>query len=299
MEVATPFVFQSDAAIVNDVFSSQPNYLIEYDENVSKEYCIVYFSSNDLYYPNSETAFTESVLKRNRFEWYQTRIKYGHKHIFVRDIKKQWYIGGINAEIGTPQKMLEFLKRECSGYKAVFLGSSAGGFIAVIMGQLINAARIYTFNGQFEILSLLKKENAVLIEQVLYRNRDNPQLSPYYRAMDFITNPDSIFYFHSNKSKWDIEQAALINHLPVHKISFDTSNHGVPFLKSNLPAVINLPEAALRKLSGRKLHPLVFSLKMVGLLKTIEGMKGIFQFALNKIYIRTIQRGKNKATVKI
>ncbi|MBN8861165.1 MAG: hypothetical protein J0H29_22435 [Sphingobacteriales bacterium] len=299
MEVAAPFVFQSDAGIVNDVFANQSNYLIEYDESVPKEYCIVYFSSNDLYYPNNETAFTESILRRNRFEWYQTRITYGHKHIFVRDIKKQWYIGGINAEINTPQKMLEFLKRECSGYKPVFLGSSAGGFIAVIMGQLIHAVRIYTFNGQFEILSLLKEENAVLIEPILYRNRNNAQLLPYYKAVDFIINPDSIFYFHSNKSQWDIEQSALINHLPVHKLSFDTSNHGVPFLKSNLPAVINLPETELRKLSGRKMHPLTFSLKMVGLLKTIEGMKGIFRFVLNKIYIHTIQRWKNKASGKI
>ena len=299
MEVTTPFVFQSDAGVVNDVFNNQPNYLIEYDKSVPGEYCIVYFSSNDLYYPNSEIAFAENVLKRNRFEWYQTRIKYGHKHIFIRDIKKQWYLGGINREIDSPRKLLEFLKKECSGYKSVFLGSSAGGFIAVIMGQQVNAERIYTFNGQFEILSLLKKENAALIDPILYRNRNNRQLLPYYKAVDFIINPDSIFYFHSSRSKWDIEQAALVNHLPVHILSFHTSNHGVPFLKSNLPAVINLPETELRKLSGKKMHPLFFSLKMVGLLKTIEGLKGIFRFVWNKIYIHTIQRWKNKASARI
>jgi hypothetical protein len=298
MEIEPPFVFQSDAEIVKDVFANQSNYLIEYNQDAPKEYCIVYFSSNALYYPNNETAFRESVLKRDRFEWYRRRIKYGHKHIFVRDIKKQWYIGGINAEIDSPAKMLKFLKKECSGYKPVFLGSSAGGFIAVIMGQLMNAARIYTFNGQFEVLSLLKEENAALINPILYRNRNNTQLLPYYKAVDFIINPDSIFYFYSNKSKWDVEQSALINHLPVHRLSFDTSNHGIPFLKSNLPAVINLSEKELRELSGKKIHPLFFSLKMVGLLKTMEGMESIFQFVLNKIYINTIQRWKNKAQGK-
>jgi hypothetical protein len=298
MEIEPPFVFQSDAEIVKDVFENQPNYVIEYNEDVPREYCIVYFSSNAIYYPNNETAFRESVLKRDRFEWYRTRINYGYKHIFIRDIKKQWYIGGINAKIDSPQKMLEFLKKECSGYKSVFLGSSAGGFIAVIMGQLMNAARIYTFNGQFEILSLLEEENAALIEPILYRNRNNTQLLPYYKAVDFIINPDSIFYFYSNKSKWDVAQSALINHLPIHKLSFDTNNHGIPFLKSNLPAVINLPETELRELSGKKMHPLVFSLKMVGLLKTMEGMKSVFQFVLNKIYINTIQRWKNKAQGK-
>lgn len=286
------FVFQADAPIVEDFYIKQPNYLIEYNDAVPKTYCIVYFSSNDLYYPNNEVAFTESVIKKNRFEWYQTRVAYGHKHIFIRDIKKQWYITGINSTINSPQSLYEFLKKECNGYKSILIGSSAGGFIAVIMGQLINAERIYTFNGQFEIFSLLKKNNAEMIDPIIFRNRNNELLLPYYNATNFITMPHSIYYFHSNKSQWDLEQCELVWQFPINKISFKTSNHGVPFLKSNLYTVLNLSPDELNKLTDKTMHPFAFSLKMVGLLKTLEGLKTIFQFALNKIYIRTIQRLK-------
>lgn len=259
---------------------------------MAKEYCIIYFSSNDLYYPNNEIAFSESVIQKNKFEWYRTRVGFGHKHIFLRDIKKQWYLTGVNAAISSPQALFHFLQEETKGYKSILLGSSAGGFISVILGQLLNAERIYTFNGQFEIKSLLKKDTAEIIDPVLFRNRNNRELLPYYETKNFITNPSSIYYFHSSKSNWDIEQDRVVEHLPVNKISFITSNHGVPFLKSNLPVVLNLDTSQLKKLSGKTHHPLIFSLKTVGFAKTVEGLKSIFQFALNKIYIRTVQKWK-------
>ncbi|MFT3703311.1 MAG: hypothetical protein QM802_13120 [Agriterribacter sp.] len=294
MEIKTSFVFQADAEIVDKIYNTHHNYLIEYNENADKDYCIIYFSSNDLYYPNNEIAFTESIINKNRFEWYGNRIHYGYKHIFLRDIKKQWYLTGINATLNSPQKLCEFLMKEASGYKAILLGSSAGGFISVILGQLLNAERIYSFNGQFEIHSLLSKPTAETIDPILFRNKDNQQLLPYYYAANFIKHPQSIYYFHSSKSQWDIEQSQQVKQFPINKISFKTTNHGVPFLKSNLPVVLNLPLEELKKLSGKTMHPLAFSLKMVGLTKTLEGLKSIFQFALNKIYIRTIQRWKKK-----
>ncbi|MFT4015903.1 MAG: hypothetical protein QM668_02985 [Agriterribacter sp.] len=294
MEIKPPFVFQADAEIVNDVYENHPNYLIEYNENAVKEYCIVYFASNDLYYPNNEIAFSESVIKKNRFEWYGNRINYGYKHIFLRDIKKQWYLTGINATLNCPAALFDFLREETMGYKTIFLGSSAGGFISVILGQLINAERIYTFNGQFEILSLLNESNAEMIDPILFRNKNNEVLLPYYNAANFITNPSTVYYFHSNKSTWDIEQNELVKQIPVNRISFITSNHGVPFLKSNLPVVLNLSLGQLKELSGKTMHPLFFSLKLVGLLKTLEGLKSIVQFALNKVYIKTIQKWKKK-----
>ncbi len=294
MEIKASFVFQADAEIVNELYTNHPNYLIAYNQDVPKEYCIVYFASNDLYYPNSVVAFSESVINKNRFEWFGNRINYGHKHIFLRDIKKQWYLTGINAKINNPKALLDFLRKETEGYKAIFVGSSAGGFISVILGQLLNAERIYTFNGQFEILSLLDKPDAEQIDPILFRNQNNELLQPFYTAAHFITNPSTIYYFWSNKSKWDIEQNNLIKNIPVNRIGFNTSNHGVPFLKSNLPVVLNLSVSKLNELSGNTFHPLFFSLKMVGFIKTVEGLKSIVHFALNKIYIKTIQKLKKR-----
>jgi hypothetical protein len=292
MAVNDPFVFQADSKIVNDFYQDHLNYIIQYDDSVPKEYCVVYFSSNDIYYPNNDIAFTESIINKNRFEWYGNRVNYGHKHIFLRDIKKQWYLTGINKDIDSPQKMFEFLKEETQGYKIILIGSSAGGFISVILGQLLNAERIYSFNGQFEILSILDKKSAPSVDPVLYRNKDNENLLPFYDASKFISCPETIYYFHSGKSNWDIEQYAYLNGLKINKITFKTSNHGIPFLKSNLPVVLNLPLSELKKISGKTFNPLTFSLKMVGLLKTLEGVKSIIQFGLNKVYIRSIQKWK-------
>lgn len=292
MEIITyPHVFQTDSDIVKSVYKKFPNYIIEYNEEVAKEYCILYFSSNDIYYPNNEIAFTDSIVKKNRFEWYGNRINYGYKHIFLRDIQKQWYLTGINATIDTPEKLINFLKKEIEGYKLVCVGASAGGFISMIIGQVLNAACIYTFNGQFEILSILHTSSEEK-DPVIFRNRNNVDLLPYYDVLNFIVNPSSIFYFHSNLSVWDKQQNKYIGNLALNKISFNTNNHGIPFLKSNLKVVLNLSTTELLKMTGKSFNPLFFSLKVVGLLQTIKGLNTILQFALNKLYITTIQRFK-------
>jgi hypothetical protein len=120
MEKSYPLVFQTDSEIVNEYYSNSNNHLIEYDQSQSKEYCVIYSSSNDLYYPNTEIAFQESIIKKNRFEWYGNRITYAHKHIFLRDLKKQWYLSGINQNINSHEKLFSFLKKKLKATKSYF-----------------------------------------------------------------------------------------------------------------------------------------------------------------------------------
>lgn len=67
MEIKPPYVFQADAEIVNEIYTNHSNYLIEYNNDAAKEYCIVYFTSNNLYYPNNEISFSASVKKKKQF----------------------------------------------------------------------------------------------------------------------------------------------------------------------------------------------------------------------------------------
>ena len=107
------FVFQTDSDIVRNVYDTQHNYLIEYNEQCKdKTYCAVYFCSNDLYYPNVEDIFRKRIVEKNFFEWYNLRIEKAYKHIFVRDVFKQWYLSGINQSIDSPERLIEFLKNE-------------------------------------------------------------------------------------------------------------------------------------------------------------------------------------------
>ena len=269
MEVSRPYVFQCDADIVKQVYRNNNNYLIEFNEtNKSNNICAIYFSSNDIYYPNSEEVFRKRILEKNSYEWYGTRIRDAYKHIFVRDIQKQWYLGGINETIGSIEKLYEFLLRETDGYKTVTLGSSAGGYAAVLFGAQLNASKILTFNGQFEIESLLYsskvERNPLLFEYA------NTQTFRYYDLKRVVTLSNKIFYFLSLNSLWDIAQFRHIKGFgQLNVIGFNTSHHGIPFLKAALPDVINLSVEELSKLAKRQYSPFLFTIRMIGFTQTI------------------------------
>lgn len=291
------YCFQTDSEIVKNQFNVNNNYLIECDSRVSSDYCIVYFSSNDIYYPNDEQVFQQSIIDKDRYEWYGSRIACGHKHIFIRDIQKQWYLGGINKDIDSPQKLVEFLKRETEGYKLVFVGSSSGGFASIIYGQLLNAELILSFNGQFEIHSLLK-QSTKQVDPLVFRLRDKVDILPFYDAKLFIKNTASIFYFLSVDSSWDAAQYEYVRDTLPSVIKFKSHIHGIPFLKSSIKPVINLKVKDLNKLKGGLFHPIIFSLKIAGLKMTLIDVTSLLNYEFSKIfyglYSRYFQRYKKR-----
>lgn len=76
------------------------------------------------------------------------------KQIFVRDIYKNFCIEGINAEFNSHYKVAEKLKMLTQGYKVVTVGSSAGGFMAILFGCLLNAEAIYAFPHRYRWKSI-------------------------------------------------------------------------------------------------------------------------------------------------
>lgn len=267
--VKTCFVFQTDSDIVNQVYKKNDNYIIEYNEIGDKNYCAIYYSSNDIYYPNNEEIFRKRIVDKNFYEWYNTRIEKAYKHIFVRDVFKQWYLCGINSKIDSQQKLFEFLKKETNGYKIINVGSSAGGYAAILYGSLLKAERVLAFNPQFEINSLLHRSTEAINPLVF---RLNNIRSNYFDIKNIDFNNTIVFYFISCKSKWDIEQNSHIGEKEnLYKISFSTSHHGIPFLKVALSKVINLNKKELISFSKINHNPFVFTIKMVGLIKTLNG----------------------------
>ena len=266
------YSFQVDADIVQRTFHEMPNYLIEYStEASSKEYCAIYFSSNNIYTPNEESAFKYRIVEKNSFEWYGLRMKKAYKHIFVRDIFKQWYLKGINAEIDTPEKLCSFLIKETQGMKVICIGSSAGGYAAILYGSLLKAERVIAFNAQFELRSLLSREDEAknpLVYRVL-----NTEYEKYLELPSVANMANTeVFLFQSTMSKWDILQDKYIKDtLPIHKIRFRTSIHGVPFLKVAIPAIYDMDSSKLIKYEKQINNPFLFTIKMVGIIKTITG----------------------------
>ena len=119
-------VFQTDHDLVLKSFQESENYLIQYNEKGIKGKCVIYFSSNNIYFPNEPEVFEKEIVKKNKFEWYGSRITDAYKHIFIRDIKKQWYLNGINKQINTPNKLYEFLKSETQDYNNIITTSYHG-----------------------------------------------------------------------------------------------------------------------------------------------------------------------------
>lgn len=282
MERQSP-IFQVDSQLVKDVYNKSPNYLIEYKNDKFKEkICVLYFSSHDIYYPNDANAFTRSIIHKDRFEWYNTRIPNAEKHIFLRDVKKQYYLSGINKAINTPDKFLQFLKIETMGYSVFTIGSSAGGFAAVFYGSLLNAKRVYTFNGLFEIKSKLQTTNYEKNPLVFDFSNDKEKLF-FYDARNVLRRDTPIYYFHSTKSNKDITQFNYVKDKSINLISFTTSHHGIPFPKQCLSTVLSLKEDDLLSLREKEHNPLLFSIKTIGLYPTIKGV-------YNQIYNKLISR---------
>jgi hypothetical protein len=276
-------VFQSVDDEVNFVFANNKNYLIEYSKSTKNSipYCIIYFSSNSIFYPQTKEAFFDQIIKKDRYEWYHTRINCGAKHIFLRDIKIRHYLAGINSTLDTIEKVIDFLKSETEGYKIITVGSSSGGYAAVFFGQKLNAERNYSFNGQFVLDSNYN---------YFFSENEKSLAEKYSNLRDYLKTPSTVFYFYSNKSEVDKSQLKYVEHTGINIFSFNTSVHGIPFLKNNLPVVLNLKVHDLKILSNKCYDPLFFSIKMVGILGLFIGIYKQTQKLLNEhLLLKTIK----------
>lgn len=257
--------------IVREHWLSHPNYLIEYNEKVEKkEWCAVYFCSNDIWFPHTESIFRKRILEKNFFEWYRCRIDRAYKHIFIRDVYKQWYIKGINGEISSQEKLLDFLKKETHGFKVVTIGSSAGGYAATLFGGKLAAEQVICFNGQF-CLEKAVQHSSLDCNPILFRRLKTAGVKVENILLG-VQGKTRLFYVYSNKSVSDVEQHRYVEGVKnLSCIAFDSSRHGIPFLKVALPVFINLSAEEMESLSERNHHPVCFTIHCVGIWQTIGG----------------------------
>ena len=123
---------------VTAVYRKQ-NWTYAINNNVDSNLCVIYFSSNNIWFPNTEEAFDRSFIENDYYEWKKIRVKNAQKEIFVRDIYKQWYVTGINQNVNSVDRVYELLKVETRGMRVVTIGATAGGYMSVLMGSLLKA----------------------------------------------------------------------------------------------------------------------------------------------------------------
>lgn len=272
-------VFQVDSDIVKSAYNELDNYLIISDEKSEKKktpMCVLYFSGHSIYFPNEGSTFENEIIKKNRFEWYGMRIKEAEKHIFLRDIHKQWYLSGINAKINSPEKLLFFLEKETDGYDIVCVGSSAGGYAAILYGSLLGAKCVYAFSPRLEMHSL-DKYSEESVNPIYFRLR-NTERKKYMELHTYIKGSKVPMYcFYPINSFLDKLQLEYINQYQIdnnpnfHMIKFNTWKHGVPFPKVALMPILQITPA-LSEFENKINNPILFSIQVVGIIKTVSGI---------------------------
>lgn len=208
--------------------------------NKSNKVCIIFFSSNGLYYPNTMHEFERSIIREDRYEWENISVsseirQYAGKVILVRDIYKQWYVKGINQINNSIDKLLALLIRLTEGYELVTVGSSSGGYAAVLFGIMLRAKKIYSFSGQFSI------EDEVKDYYWLSLYREYTGRARYYNILNLLAgNRIPIFYFYPAKCDQDIMQYNLIKDNPsINTFAFDCSIHGKTLSSDVMPWLIS------------------------------------------------------------
>ena len=222
--------------------------------------CAIYFSSNGIYFPNTENTFNEIIVKKNRYEWYDTRVKDAQKHIFVRDVFKQWYVKGINSQIDTQAKLLDFLRKETEGYDIITIGSSAGGYASALFGTLLHAKIALAFSPQITLENMIsddkESKNPILRDFILNGKNGNKMT-----ILDTIKRNQHLFMFYSILSKNDQLDIELADKAEINVVKFNGDVHGIPFKSFALPKVINMHIEELRLLTKSIHNPLLFSLR--------------------------------------
>ena len=279
-------IFQIDSSVVRDAFRVG-NYNIEYNNEIGSgenDLCVIYFSSNEIYYPNTLESFEYSILKRDKYEWMRNKFPKAKKHIFLRDLHKQWYLSGINETLDNPEKVFDFLKNETIGYRVITIGSSAGGYAALLFGNMLDCERISAFNSQMNLRVTMRNSNPK-IDPILFEKVNDKDSALYYDLGNFLKPNSDNYYFQSCHSKMDLEQLNGINEESQKKlkiIRFKTSNHGFPFLRINLKNVLSFSSDEINQLVNHTFHPLTFSIRLTGLFPTVNFVLKAFKNRFQK-----------------
>ena len=255
-----------DDNLVYEVWQFKDNFKIEFsnEKNVNKSLCAIYFSSNGIYFPNTANTFFDNIIRKDRYEWYGKRIKKAYKHIFVRDVFKQWYVKGINKAISSPEKLVDWLTKECEGFETIVIGSSAGGYAAVLFGSMIGAKIQIAFSPQLNLKRMIN-------------NDKNPLLNIDYQFLDisgYIHKAHHLFLFYSEESTIDQMDIMIAKSVNANIIMFKGDVHGVQIRSMALPTVINMKIENLIRLVGKRYSPLWFSIRHIDIYTTVKILFG-------------------------
>jgi hypothetical protein len=224
-------------------YETSKNYYVRENFNVANNLCYVYFSSNALYEFDTVDCFKQKVVKEDRYEWKNKSALINgekpRKEIFIRDIWRSWYVKGINNEISSYTKLVEFLKKQTEGLRVRCVGVSSGGFIAVIISLELNADSCYALAAQFSLSNHFDhlKQNTFL--KKFTREEESEYYFEVWKRLS--ENKNKIIYLFPCKSDQDIEQKSFLPNLDnIFTVEINVSNHGIALYPNAISNFISL-----------------------------------------------------------
>ena len=153
--------------------------------------------------------------------------------LFIRDISREFYLNGLKNTTKNLQETIDLIKELTSvkNYKKkVAVGASAGGFAAILFGQLLNFSKVIAFNPQtvlslemetvlndFQFNQICTKLRNLNTSDTLYQNCLNlKNLIPFKTKVDL---------HYSGLKSVDKKHAEFIEHENCKLIKYQSSTH--------------------------------------------------------------------------
>lgn len=244
-------------------------------------YCYIYFSGNGIYDPDTFEVFHNTIVEKDRYEWQKWKAC-SSREIFIRDVNKSWYFNGINNKCANIRSVVDLLKTLTQGYKVITVGSSAGGYAAVLFGSLLKAHRIFAFSAQYDLTDWLSARNLLATESV----------SQQYEYVNIISlvkkSMVPIYYFYPAYAEKDIRQRELVKDISnIHTFGIKSKLHGKAVYPNSLPTLLQMDEKELKKLEFNYENKITSPFKMAIATTGIKvAMTGFFYNSLKPIYYK-------------
>ena len=189
--------------------------------------------------------------------------------IFVRDIYKVWCINGINSKVNSQDKLAELLKKMVGDREVVTVGSSAGGYMAILFGIILHASSIYALSPQVNLHEYNKDH------EIDYYNEwvDDSNVLKYMNLKSYIDKyTGNLFYWYPAKCKEDQRQYNFIKSCEnIHFFAMDQSEHGATLWGESIIRTLELkPEKIIdlsEKYAGSLIKPVTYCRESSGFIK--------------------------------
>jgi len=244
---------QFDLPQVQHAYANLDNFRCVPGRPDSPDRCFVFFSGNGLYFPNTKEEFERRILREDRYEWIGLCPPPStfRKAIFLRDVRKTWYVDGISARLDSIEKVVELLRVETAGFsEVVCVGNSAGGFAAALFGREIGAHAIYSFSGYFDLSSEVGDPANPGLAAAALDVRKQPWLSLGTRSVAPSAGP--ILHFAPVGSCIDRRQLRAGRSVPAtHSFRLALNTHGQALENAFYPSVLTGGPERILRLSSR------------------------------------------------